>query len=401
VIFARASKSRSTNPSPARVLLACLGFFAAASASAAESESAPVVAAVKVVRGEIFREVAFDAELRPYQEVELHARVTGYLDSLKVDAGDAVKENQVIAILDVPELKIEIENALAGERRGKAEVARAQATFDEAHAAYTRITKTSEAQPNLIAQQDLDAAKARDRTAAAALDAATALANEASTEVKKLRTMADYTRIVAPFTGIVTKRYAHPGALIQAGTSSGTLPLVRLSQNDKLRVAFPVSVSYVSRIKVGDPVEIRIRSINRTVTGTIARFSRKVETATRTMEAEVDVENADLSLIPGIYATAAVKMDHRADAIIAPIEAVSRNESGTATVFAINKDRKIEERTVTVGVETPSKIEIVSGVQPDELLMIGSRTQTAPGQLVEAKLVEIPAQGTAKTAQAH
>lgn len=380
--------------------IASLG-WTASPAGAAEKTEATVVAAVKVSRGEIYRDVAFDAELRPYQEVELHARVTGYLDSLNVDAGDSVKENQVIAILDVPELKIEIENALAGERRAKAEVARAQATFDEAHAAYTRITKTSEAQPQLIAQQDLDAAKAKDRTAAAALDAAIEQANVASTEVKKLRTMADYTQIVAPFAGVITKRYADSGALIQAGTSSGTLPLVRLSRNDKLRVAFPVSVSYVARINVGDSVEIRIGSINRNFSGTVARFSRKVETATRTMEAEVDLENADLSLIPGVYATAVVKIDRRADAVIAPIEAVSRDKSGAATVYVI-KDRKIEERTVKVGVETPSRIEIVSGLQPEELVMIGSRTQTAPGQTVETKLVEITSMdGPAKTAQAH
>lgn len=367
---------------------------------AAEKQNVTVVAAAKVTRGEIHREVAFDAELRPYQEVELHARVTGYLDALKVDAGDAVKENQVIAVLDVPELKIEIENALASERRARAEVARAQATYDEAHAAYTRIIKTSEEQPRLIAQQDLDAAKAKDRTAAAAHDAAVEAANVASTEVKKLRTMADYTQIIAPFTGVVTKRYADQGALIQAGTSSGTLPIVRLSQNDKLRVVFPVSVSYVARIKVGDAVELRITSIGRTVAGTVARFNRKVETATRTMDAEVDLDNADLSLIPGIYATAIVKMERRDDAVIAPIETVVRDKSGAASVYVINRENKIEERAVTLGVETPTKIEIASGVQPGELLMLGSRTQTAPGQTVEPKIVDT-ATDAAKTAKSN
>ena len=119
-----------------------------------------------------------------------------------------------------------------------------------------------------------------------------------------------YTKITAPFSGVITKRYSDPGALIQAGTSTGSLPLVRLSQNDKLRAVFPVSVSFVSRIKVGDPVEIRIdSSLNRTISGKVARFSRKVETSTRTMDVEVDVPNADLSLIPGIYATAMLTIE--------------------------------------------------------------------------------------------
>jgi RND family efflux transporter MFP subunit len=384
-----------------KALILALGGLLGGFCRAEEKNAAPFVAAAKVTRGEIYREVSFDSELRPYQEVELHARVTGYLESLKVDAGDSVQENQVLAVLDVPELKIEIENALASQRRSKAEVERAQATYEEAHAAYTRITKTSAAQPNLIAQQDLDAAKAKDRTAAAALDSATEQGNVASTEVKKLRTMADYTQITAPFTGVITKRYTDPGALIQAGTSSGTVPLVRLSQNDKLRVVFPISVSYVAHVKVGDPVEIRIGSMNRTVPGTIARFNRKVETATRTMDAEVDVENTDLSLIPGVYATTTVRIDRHADAIIAPIEAVTRDKSGVASVYVVNRELKIEERAVTVGVETPTRIEILSGVQPDELVMVGSRTQTAPGQLVQVKMVDPIGDAAGRTAKAN
>jgi RND family efflux transporter MFP subunit len=304
---------------------------------------------------------------------------------MKVDAGDSVKENDVLAVLDAPEAKIEIEHALASERRSQAEIARAEAAYDEAHSAYERLMKTSEAQPRLIAQQDLDAGRGRDRAAAAALDAAREQANVSSAEVKKLRTMLDYTRITAPFAGVITKRYSDPGALIMAGTSSGTLPLVRLSQNDRLRVVFPVSISYVSGIKVGDPVEIRITALKRTITGAVARFSRKVETATRTMDAEVEVPNADLSLIPGVYATAILRTDRREKTLLVPIEAVSREKAG-ASVFVINGENKIEERTVTLGLETPSKLEILSGVNEGDIVMIGSRAQIAPGQEVEPRL---------------
>lgn len=354
---------------------------------AAQAENVAVVAAVKVVRGEIHREVSFDAELRPYQEVELHARVTGYLDAMKVEAGDAVKEGQVLAVLDAPEAKIEIEHALASERRSKAEIDRAEAAYEEVHSAYERLIKTSEAQPRLIAQQDIDAAKARNRSGAAALEAAREQANVASAEVKKLRAMLEYTQITAPFAGVITKRYRDPGALIQAGTSSGALPLLRLSQNEKLRVVFPVSISYVSGIKVGDAVEIRIGALNRTLSGKVARFNRKVETATRTMDAEVEVPNADLTLIPGIYATAILQTERHENTLVAPVEAVARDKGG-ASVLIINQAGKLEERQVTVGLETPSKLEILSGVKEGELVMIGSRTQVAPGQTVEAKLTE-------------
>jgi len=382
--------------------MACfLGSFLAVPCLAESTDKAqgvPMVAAAKVERGEIFREASFAAELRPYHEVALHARVSGYLDVMKVDAGDSVKEGDVLAVLDVPESKIEIEHALASERRSKAEIARAEAASEEAHTAYERLVKTVEKQPNLIAQQDIDAARARDRSSAAALDAAREQANVASADVKRLNTMLEYTKITAPFAGVITKRYSDPGALIQAGTSTGTLPLVRLSQNDKLRVVFPVSISFVSAIKVGDPVEIHIPALKRTITGAVARFSRKVETATRTMEAEVDVPNADLSLIPGIYATAVLKTDHRKNTLMAPVEAVSRNEHG-ASVFVINREHKIEERRVTVGLETASKLEILTGVSDGDIVLTGSRGQVTVGQVVEAKLPEAPV--PVKTVNAH
>src|SRR5262249_11127974 len=155
-----------------------------------------------------------------------------------------------------------------------------------AHLSYSRLLAVDKSRPNLIAQQELDTALAKDRTAESGLAAAKDQVEVSRAELNKLKTMLKYCRITAPFSGTITKRYANPGALIQAGVSSSTqaLPLVRLSQNDRLRLAFPVSVSSVSKVKVGDPVEIHIESLQRNMAGEIARFTRKVESATRTME---------------------------------------------------------------------------------------------------------------------
>jgi RND family efflux transporter MFP subunit len=364
----------------------CGGVSLRAAGSAAGSGARPVVAAAKVERGELSQQVSFDAELRPYQEVELHARISGYLDSIKVDVGDLVKEDQLIATLDQPESKTEIEHALAAERRSKAEIEHAQAAAEDAHLSFSRVTAVDKAQPNLIAQQDIDAARSKDRSAAAALNAAREQDKVAEADVKKLRIMESYTRITAPFGGVITKRYSDPGALIQAGTSSGSLPLVRLSQTDRLRAVFPVSISYVSGIKVGDPVEIRIASLKQTIRGTVARFTRKVETATRTMEAEVDVPNADLRLLPGLYGSAVLTTERCQNALLVPIEAVAQEKNGESTVFVIGPDGTVEERQVKTGIQTPLRIEIKSGVSQDELVMIGGRAQVRQGQKVEVKL---------------
>jgi RND family efflux transporter MFP subunit len=199
--------------------------------------------------------------------------------------------------------------------------------------------------------------------------------------------MLDYAKITAPFAGVITKRYASTGALIQAGTSSGAMPLVRLSQNDKLRAVFPISSSFVARVKIGDPVDIRVAGTSKTISGKVARFSRKVETDTRTMEAEVDVENKDLALIPGMYASAVLKIDRKEQALVAPVEAVLREKTG-ATAWVVTKDNRIEERIVTVGLETPTKLEILSGLAENDLVMIGSRALITVGQTVQPKLLE-------------
>jgi RND family efflux transporter MFP subunit len=191
-----------------------------------------VVAAVAVAKGDVWREVTFDAELRPYQEVELHARATGYLDKIAVDAGDQVKEGQLIASLDSPELKIDLQNAQAVQRRSQAEVDRVKAAYEGAHLELTRLQGAAEAQPDLIAKQDMDSSRLKDASAQAALAVATEESNVAATSVKKFQTMLSYTQIEAPFTGVVTRRYCDTGSLIQSGTSSGSQPLVRLSQVD-------------------------------------------------------------------------------------------------------------------------------------------------------------------------
>lgn len=348
----------------------------------------PTVAVVPVAKGEIYREVAFDAELRPYKEIELHARATGYLDKMLVDAGDVVKEGQLIAELDVPELTFDLQNAEATERRAKAEMEKATAAYEEAHLAITRLESADKAQPNLIAKQDIDSARLRDQSARAALNAAKEEQNVAAANKNRFQTMLNYTRIAAPFAGVITRRYSDPGSLIQAGTSSGTTPLVRLSQVDLLRVAFPVSVSYVAGVKVGDAAEIRIPSLTKKFSGKITRVSQKVETSTRTMEAQIDLPNPDRSLIAGVYATVVLKIDRRSDALILPIEAVTRDKS-TASVYLI-KDNKIEARNVTVGTESPTHLEIVDGLAEGDLVMVGSRAQFFHGQSVQPKQVELP-----------
>jgi RND family efflux transporter MFP subunit len=339
----------------------------------APPEARPVAVA-KVIRQDLYNEVTIAAEFRPYQEVELHAKVAGYLDQINVDIGDRVKTGQVLATLEVPELKDELDRTVAARQK-------AEADYQDAHLAYTRLVAVNSQHPNLVAQQELDTAEAKDRDTAAAVAVAKA-------EVERYHVLMGYTRITAPFDGVITRRHADPGALIQAGTTSDTqsLSLVRLSDNYRLRLDFPVSVSYVKDIRVGDTLEVRVESLGgKTFTGSISRSAGKVDGETRTMVTEIEVPNSKLEIVPGMYATVVLKVERRPQVLAVPAGAVRVGKQ--PTVFVINHNSEIEERTVTLGIETPGSIEVLSGLQEGDVVMIGDRSQVKPGQKVEAKQI--------------
>ena len=332
----------------------------------------PTVAVAKVDREDLYKEVPLYAEFRPYLEVELHAKVSGYLQRINVDFGDKVKAGELLAVLEIPELMDELHAAVAAEQR-------AEADFTNADLVYTRLVGVNREHANLVAQQDIDTAQAKDSVAAAAVAAAKA-------DVEKYQTLFGYTQITAPFDGVITHRYADPGALIQAGTASDTQakPLVRLSDNYRLRLDFPVSVEFVKDIQVGDPVEVKVESLGgKTFTGAISRFTREVNDETRKMNTEIEVANPNLELTPGMYATVVLKVQRRAQALSVPIEAVSLGAGGT--VYMVNSDQQIEERSVALGLETATRCEITSGLKEGDLVMIGSRSQVHVGQKVEPK----------------
>jgi RND family efflux transporter MFP subunit len=342
----------------------------------ADSTAAPTVGVAKVTREDLFKEVTIAAEFRPYEEVELHAKVSGYVSKMNVDFGDKVKAGQLMATIEVPELQDELVNAQATEQR-------AEADYTNAHLIYTRLQAVNKDHPNLVAQQELDTAEANDQTAAAVIAAAKA-------DVDKFQTMVSYTQITAPFDGVVTHRYADPGTLIQGGTSSGgqALPLVRVSDNYRLRLDFPVTVDYVKDVQLGDPVEVRVDSSNgKTFTGTISRFTHDVDEDTRTMTTEIEVPNPNLELMPGMYATVVLKVEKHLQALAVPIEAVVGDK--TPTVYVVNHDNQIEESAIKLGLETADKYEILSGLHEGDLVVMGNRSGFQTGQKVDPKLIQL------------
>jgi len=396
VLLPRRSTAGSSALLCCTLLLLC-GCHSAPQESAAPAN--PVAPVVTASRSSLATSLTVAGEFLPYQEVELHAKVAGYIRRISVDIGDKVKEGQVLATLDVPELQAQVQGAQAGVRQTQAEilranndVIRAKANYNALHSAAIRLKEASDARPGLIAEQELEDAQAKDQAAAAQVDAAKSAYSAMQQQLgvsqaqqQQVSSMAGYSRITAPFTGIITWRYADTGALIQAGTSNaGSAPVVKIAQTNILRLRLPVPESIVPFVHEGDPVTIRVDALNRTLNGKVTRSTGALDPSTRSMQVEVDVPNADGSLTPGMYAQVMLGVQRTGDTVVVPIQAV---DTSGAQPFAlvVNAQNRVESRAVQTGLTTANRIEILSGVNAGEQVIVANQASFAPGEAVTPK----------------
>src|SRR5579859_1780067 len=362
------------------------------------------VGVTTVVKKSLGRDITLSSELVPFQEIDVYAKESGYVKKLLVDYGSHVKAGQVMAILEIPELEAqlqedqaEIKNATNQATRAQHELARYQAQYKALHLQYTRLNEVFQSQPGIVAQQEVDDAQSKDLAASsqvdsgqAALEAAQSQLSVAKAKLAHDQTLFDYSKITAPFPGVVTERYANLGTLVQAGTTSSTqaMPIVKLSQDDLFRLVIPVPESYVRFIRVGDRVAVRVPSLNRTFPGNVARFSADVREDTRTMHTEVDVKNKDGALVPGSYAQADLTLEHREGVPTIPLQALN-HEGDKTTVFVVNNDNKVEDRPVTLGIQTATDAEVLSGLKEGEQVVVSDRGGLKPGDRVHAQPVQV------------
>ena len=355
------------------------------------------VSVVQAKRGEITRQLVLAGIFQPFQEIDVHGKVSGYVRHIYVDIGDRVRQGQTLAVLEVPELEAQVKGAKAGVARSQDEIARMQrevtrdeALYAAAHANYARLKEASDQQPGLIAVQELDDALAKDRSAAAQADAAkSAIAaaqgqlGVATADRMRVSSMAQYATITAPFSGVVTTRYADTGALIPAGTSeSNAQAVVRLAQSDLLRLRMPVPEQDVQFVREGSTVMVRVQATGQQFPGKVVRFTRDVSTATRTMLTEVDVPNPSLALAPGMYAEVTFDLQQKNDALIVPSAAVVQGDS--PAVLIADAEGRVQKRVVTLGITGANRQEIVSGIEPGDQIIVGGQAAVQPGDLVHA-----------------
>jgi RND family efflux transporter MFP subunit len=360
------------------------------------------VGVTKVVKKSLSRQITLSSELVPFQEIDVYAKESGYVKKLLVDYGTHVKTGQVMAVLEIPELEAQLEedqaqikNAANQVSRAQHELYRYQAQYKALHLQYTRLNDVFQSQPGIVAQQEVDDAQGKDLAASSQVDAGQAALEATQSQLAETKaklvhdqSLFDYSKITAPFSGVITDRYANLGTLVQGGTNSSTqaMPIVRLSEDDLFRLVIPVPESYVRYIKVGDHVDVHVPSLNRTFPGKVARFSVDVREDTRTMHTEVDVSNPQRLLLPGLYADAELNLEQEHDVPAVPIQALNRDGEKT-TVLVVDGNGVLEERSVQLGLQTASDAEIDSGLRPGEQVVVSDRSGLKPGEKVHPQEV--------------
>ena len=368
--------------------------------------SATPVAVVKVTRQNLASQLEIASEFLPYQEVDVYAKVSGYVQKLYVDWGTHVKKGQILADLEIPELQQQLQQDDANVHRGESDLERAReelnrsnSEYNVAHLTYSRLADVQKTQPGLVAQEDIDVSQGKDEQANAGLSAAkdSLAASEqglmgAKAAFEKDKALYAYSHITAPFDGVVTSIQAYTGALLPAGTSSniGNSALCHLSQNDLLRLVIPVPERAVPDIHDGQNVAVNVSALDRTFNGKIVRFSDQIDMQTRTMHTEVQVPNPKFELVPGMYASAQIPLHTAANVLSLPIQAVQPTGEGKGSVLVVNAENRLEKRDVTLGLQVATQVEILSGLQENELVVFGEQGQYRPGQVVSPHVIEAP-----------
>jgi RND family efflux transporter MFP subunit len=363
----------------------------------------PTVAVAKAIRTDLSSDLILTAEFEPFQDIDVMAKVSGYVREMTVDIGARVHEGQVLATLEIPEMQDDLTRAAAAIDEANAELAtardelqRSESAHEMDHLSYSRILDVSKREPGLVPQEEVDQAHSRDLIDEAQVSAAKsqiAVSEQrirvAQADQSRLKTLYQYSVITAPFTGVVTKRYANTGSLIQAGTASQTqaMPLVRLSENGLLRLELPVPESAVPLIHLGEPVDVQVAALNRMFPGRVARFADTLDDSTRTMLTEVDVPNPKLLLVPGMYAEVNLVTEQHKAALSVPVEAVDGSGS-SARVFAVRLPGTIQIVPVRLGIQTAQFVEIQSGdLKEGDEVVVGSRSGLRQGDRVQPKTI--------------
>ena len=336
-----------------------------------ETGGATAVQALKPQRLDIARTLTIPANISPWQQATLYGKVSGYLKWIGFDKGDEVKKGQLLAEIDAPEIEDQFKQADADYMIKKVTYERYLSVWKDNH--------------NIIAKQDVDVAKAA--------------ADSAKYQRDSRRNLLEYTKVYAPFSGILTARFADQGALIQSATGSATqaVPLFTIMDIDKLRIYVSVPQESARWAKPGTSAILTTREMpGREWQASITRTTEALDPATRTLLVEIDLENKKHELQPGMFMTTKLFLEqHRNSLALPPSAIVSAKTSDEKWVY-VAKEGTVHRTPIRTGIDDGIWVEVLDGLTEEDLVVVVGKSALTDGQAVSVSTYDLPAGQAAK-----
>jgi RND family efflux transporter MFP subunit len=349
-------------------LTACRGQAPGQTAAQPAPGGPPAIEVVKVVEQPLDVTLSLPGELNPYQSVALFARVSGFVKTIRVDRGSQVRPGESIAVLEAPELVAQRAEAQSKLLAAEAQLGSVRSKSEADASTYDRL-KAAAATPGVVAGNDLVVAQKAVEGDQAQIAAAQQTVEAARQALNSIRDVEGYLRITAPFSGVVTERNVHPGALVGPGTAT---PIVRIVDSHRLRLVVPVPESYTAGMQAGAVLSFSVAAYPaQTFSGTVSRIAQTVDVGTRTMAVELDVNNADGRLSPGTFCQVGWPVRRTSPSLFVPRGSIA---STTGRTFVIRvRGGRTEWVDVKTGLASGTLVEVFGDLRPgDEIASRGT-----------------------------
>jgi membrane fusion protein (multidrug efflux system) len=365
-------------------LAGCRGNTPAQTTEKAVPAGPQTVEVVKVVEQPLNVTLSLPGELTAYQTVALYSRVTGFVKTITVDRGSRVRVGQQLAALEAPELVAQKSEAQSKLQSAEAQLAAIRSKAEASASTYEKL-KAAAATPGVVAGNDVVLAQKAVEADQGQIAAAQQNVEAARQALKSVSDMEGYLRITAPFSGVVTERNVHPGALVgPTGGPGAAMPIVRIVESNRLRLVIPVPEAYTAGVTNGTSLTFIVAAYpGQTFTGTISRISQSVDVATRTMAVELDVNNADGRLAPGTFCQVKWSVHRTAPSLLVPNGSVA---STTGRTFVIRvRAGRTEWVDIKTGLVSGTLVEVFGDLKAGDEIAARGTDELKAGASVQVK----------------